>query len=114
MCSFNNNIPVNIPSHPYALLNWSILCNGDVEAESNFLLESLAACDTSTPDLVRYFTVNLAFVNYCDTLIDSLDAPILQNWMTREQIYPFVYSLLSLIQVYYRCQNVKGFLSIQA
>ena len=52
VCSFNNNIPVDIPSHPYVLLNQSILCNCNVEAESNFLLESLAACDPSTTDLV--------------------------------------------------------------
>ena len=44
MCSHNNNIPVNIPGHPYILMNRSILCNCDIEAESNFLLESLAAC----------------------------------------------------------------------
>ena len=45
MCSYNNNIPINIPGHPYVLMNQSILCNCDIEAESNFLLESLAACE---------------------------------------------------------------------
>ena len=45
MCSHNNNIPINIPGHPYMLMNRSILCNCDIEAESNFLLESLAACE---------------------------------------------------------------------
>ena len=44
ICTHNNNIPVNIPSHPYVLLNRSVLCNCEIEAESNFLLESLAAC----------------------------------------------------------------------
>ena len=44
MHSHNNNIPVNIPGHPYVLMNQSILCNCDIEVESNFLLESLAAC----------------------------------------------------------------------
>ena len=53
-----------------------------------FLIESLAACDTSTPDLVMYFTVNMAFINYFDSLIDSLDAPILQKWTCQEQILP--------------------------
>ena len=43
MCSHNNNILINIPSHPYVLMNRSILCNCNIEAESNFLLESLAA-----------------------------------------------------------------------
>ena len=41
--TYNNNIPVSIPSHPYILLDRSILCNCDIEAEDDFLLESLAA-----------------------------------------------------------------------
>ena len=45
ICTYNYNIPVNIPSHPYILLNRNVLCNCNIEAESNFLLESLAACD---------------------------------------------------------------------
>ena len=41
ICTYNNNnIPVNIPSHPYVLLDRNVLCNCDIEAESNFLLES--------------------------------------------------------------------------
>ena len=44
ICTHNNNIPVNIPSHPYVLLDRTILCNCDIEAVSNFLLESLTAC----------------------------------------------------------------------
>ena len=43
ICTYNNNIPVNIPSHPYVLLDRNVLCNCDIEAESNFLWESLAA-----------------------------------------------------------------------
>ena len=41
ICTHNNNIPLNIPSHPYVLLDRSILCNYDIEAKSNFLLESI-------------------------------------------------------------------------
>ena len=48
-CSTHNNIPIVIPSHPYVLLNRTILCNCIIEAENNFLLESIAACD---PDSV--------------------------------------------------------------
>ena len=88
MCSYNNSIPINIPSHPYVLLNRSILCNCDVEADSNFLLELLAACKNSETELVMYFTVNLAFVNYFDNLVESLDVPILKNWTTQEQLLP--------------------------
>ena len=89
ICLYNNNLPINIPS-PYVLLNQSTLWNCDVEDESNFLLESLAACDNSNTDmdLVMYFTVNLAFVNYFDNLVEYLDVPILKNWTTEEQILP--------------------------
>ena len=38
ICTYNNNIPVNIPSHPNVLMDRNILCNCDIEAESNFLL----------------------------------------------------------------------------
>ena len=74
MCLHNNNIPINIPGHPYILMNRSILCNCDIEAESNFLLESLAACEghVTKTDLEMHFTVNLAFMNYFDDMVDEL------------------------------------------
>ena len=76
MCSHNNNIPVNIPGHPYILMNQSILCNCDIEAESNFLLESLAACKgpDAKIDLEMHFTVNLAFINYFDDILENLES----------------------------------------
>ena len=84
----NNDAAVSIPSYPYILLNRSILCNCDIEAENSFLLESLAACHDSSSNLVMHFIVTMAFVTYFDSLMDSLDAPILQNWMMQEQILP--------------------------
>ena len=44
ICNINNDITIEIPSHPYVLVNRSILCNCGIEAENNFLLESLASC----------------------------------------------------------------------
>ena len=44
ICNINNDIPIKIPSHPYVLVNRSVLCNCGMEAENHFLLESLAAC----------------------------------------------------------------------
>ena len=78
MCLHNNNIPINIPGHPYVLMNRSILCNCDIEAESNFLLESLAACEgpVTKTDLEMHFTVNLAFMNYFDDMIEELGIQI--------------------------------------
>ena len=92
MCSHNNNIPINIPGHPYVLMNGSILCNCDVEAESNFLLESLAACEGSETktDLEKHFTINLAFVNYFGDITEELGIPVSQNWTTQEQILPLL------------------------
>ena len=78
MCLHNNNIPINIPGHLYVLMNRSILCNCNIEAESNFLLESLAACEGSETktDLEMHFTINLAFVNYVDDMIEELGMPV--------------------------------------
>ena len=71
-------------------MNKSILCNCDLEAESNFRLESLAACENpeTKADLVIYFTVNLAFVNYFEGAIENLNGSISKNWTTHEQILP--------------------------
>ena len=35
--NINNDIPIKIPSHPYALVNRSVLRNCDIEAENHFL-----------------------------------------------------------------------------
>ena len=32
----NNDIPVKIPSHPYVLVNRSILCNCGIKVEDNY------------------------------------------------------------------------------
>ena len=63
ICDINNNIPIKIPSHPYVLINRSVLCNCGIEAENHFLLKSLAACQDPNSKLTMYFTVNTAFVN---------------------------------------------------
>ena len=90
MCAHNNSNPINIPCHPYMFMNRSILCNCDVEAESNFLLKSLAAHESieAKTDLEMYFTVNLVFVNYFDDAIENLSIPVVKNWTTQEQILP--------------------------
>ena len=64
ICNDNHNFPVKIPSHPYVLLKRSVLCNCAIEAEINFLLESIAACPGKPSPLTMYYTVNTAFMNY--------------------------------------------------
>ena len=87
----NNDIPVKIASHPYVLVSRSVLCNWGIEAENNFLLESLAACHNAESKLAMYFTVNTAFVNYLDSLdnlTDSLKFPNSLNKTAYKQILP--------------------------
>ena len=59
ICTINNDIPIEIPSHPYILINRSVLCNCGIEAENNFLLESLVVCHDSNTNLIMYFTVDV-------------------------------------------------------
>ena len=90
VCSTHNNIPIEIPSHPYVLLNRTILCNCIIEAENNFLLESIVACDPdgNGADLEMYFVANTAFLNYFEELINKLEAPFLHNISMQEHILP--------------------------
>ena len=82
---------LKIPSHPYVLVNRSILCNCGVEVDNHHLLESLAACDNKNSKLTMYFTINTAFANYLEmfpNLTDSLQIPLIKNRTTYEQILP--------------------------
>ena len=90
VCSTHNNIPIEIPSHLYVLLNRMLLCNCIIEAESNFLLESIAACDPERDDvdLEMYFMANTAFLNYFDDLISTLDIPFFHNITRQEHVLP--------------------------
>ena len=76
ICNINNDIP----SHLYVLVNRSVLCDCGIEAENNFLFESLAACQDANSKLVMYLMVNTAIVNYLDWfpyLTESLEFPII-------------------------------------
>ena len=96
VCSTQSNILIEIPSHPYVLLNRTVLCNFVIEAENNFLLESIAACDPEGDgvDLEMYFMANTAFLNFLDELIKQ------------EHILPIsLWSQMTLIKSYYLLQK---------
>ena len=96
ICNINNDFPVRTPSHPGMLVNRSVLCNCGIEAENNFLLESLAACHDAKSKFVMYFTMNAAFVNYLEqftNMAESLKIPIITNKTTFEQILPISLSV---------------------
>ena len=91
ICNINNDIPVRIPSHPYVLVNRSVLCNCGIDVENHFLLKSLAACENANSKLTMYFTVNTVFVNYMDkfpNLTESHEFPVIKNRTTFEQTLP--------------------------
>ena len=91
ICTTNNDIPVKIPSHPYVLVNRSVLCNYSIEADNHCLLESLAACDNRNSKLTIYFTINTAFANYLEifpNFTESLQFLLIKNRTMYEQILP--------------------------
>ena len=91
ICNINNDISVKIPSHPYVLVNRSVLCNCGIEVENYCLLESLAVCQDTNSKLTMYFTVNTDFINYLDKfpkLTESIEFPIIKNKTTLEQTLP--------------------------
>ena len=89
ICNINNDIPVKIPSHPYVLVNRSMLCDCGIEADSHHLLELLAACNNKQTELTMYFTINLAFSNYLE-LIPNItnEIPINKDKTDFEQTLP--------------------------
>ena len=99
ICSINNDITIKIPSYPYVLVNRGVLYNCGMEAENNFLLESLAVCHDSNSKLVMYLMVNAAFVNYLhqiDNLTITLEYPILKNKTTFKQTLPISLNISKL------------------
>ena len=52
-----------------------------MEAESNFLLESLAACEgpNAKTDREMHFTLNLAIMNYFNDVLENLGKQISLN-----------------------------------
>ena len=67
-----------------------MLFNCGIEAENNFVLESLATWHDANTNLVMYFTVNTAFTNYIDqfNITEDLKFPILTNKTTSEYTLP--------------------------
>ena len=92
ICTINNDILTKIPSHPYILVNRSILCNSGIDVENNFQLESLAMCHDANTNSVVYFTVNTGFTNYIDqfNLTEDLKFPTLNNKTTSEYTLPIL------------------------
>ena len=87
ICSINNNIPNRNSKSPICISEQKhVLCNCRIEAENNYLLESLATCHDSNSELVMYFTINNTFTNYLNefNLTEEIEIPIFTNKSTLE------------------------------
>ena len=128
ICNINNDIPVKIPSHPYVLVNRSILCNCGIEVDSHHLLELHAVCDNELTKLTMYFTINLAFSNYLELMPNITDQlPINRGKTNFEQPLPVYLNvshfdnslsnrpgkLKEFIQNYMQCTNNKEIFDLQ-
>ena len=71
-------------------MNRSVLCNCRIEAENNYLLNSLAACHDSNSKLIMYFAINKAFTNYLNifNLTKEVEIPVFTNKSTLEITLP--------------------------
>ena len=65
----------------------TVLCTCGIEAENNFLSESIPACPGKQSALTMHYTVNTAFMHYFGSLVENLDTYISQNWTTQEQVF---------------------------
>ena len=63
ICMKDSPMARPLPSHPYVLVNRSILCNCHLQTGLNYLLKSLSSCDSGA-SFTMYFTVNLAFQHF--------------------------------------------------
>ena len=65
-CSHGFHMAHPVPSFPYVLINWSLLCNCHLQSGLTYLLKSLGSCSPSGK-FTMYFTINSAFNHYMST-----------------------------------------------
>ena len=116
ICNTNNDTPIKVPSHPYVLVNRSVLCSCGIEADNHYLLESVAACDNRNSKLVMYFTINMAFVNYLEMFPNITESFLLIRYRTTpEQPLPVNLSIPDFDTfLLHAPTNLKNFVQVYA
>ena len=64
ICTDNNNLATPILTHPYVLVNRSILCNCRIESGFTYVLQNIGSCEDKTLPGEMQFTINHAFYHY--------------------------------------------------
>ena len=106
ICNDNCSFPIKIPSHLYVLLKRTVLCYCGIEAENNFLLESIAACPGKQSALTMYYAANTVFMHCFDSLTDNLEIHISLNWTAQEQVFPISLCTSEFVLCKAVCSNV--------
>ena len=94
ICNDNQNFPIKIASHPFVSLKRAVLCNCAIEAENNFLLESIAMPAQQNNQL--YLCIIQITQHLCIILIVWYKIQKQKIWMyiflktqtTQEQVFP--------------------------
>ena len=90
----NDKHIICIPSHPYVLINRSVLCNCSIEADNHYLLKFIATCDNIDSKLIMYFSINMAFANYLDMFPNLTDSSqLIKDRTMYEQPFPINLSI---------------------
>ena len=113
ICNINNDITIKIPSHPYVLVNRSILWSCGIEMDKHHLLELIVSCDKKTTKLIMYFTINLAFTNYLDMLPNMTDSlPLIKDRTWYEQPLPIHLNIPHYDNsLNHRCTRLRDFMT---
>ena len=109
VCKDNNGFPLVISDKPYVLVNRSILCHCKLTSEFAYLSESLAPCpNQSLPNVVMYFTINLAFRHYYNQFWnESQKAGIILLLTTSEQTLPVYLTNSKIWNILEKPHNLK-------
>ena len=75
-CTINNYILIKLPDYSYVVVNRTIFCNCELEAEESFLLDSSAACTDNLVSCKMYVTLKLGFISYFHNWMDFNLPPI--------------------------------------
>ena len=105
--TFNQNSKSSL-----CLVNRSVLCNCRIEANNHYVLESIATCDNKDSNLVMYFTINMAFINYLNMLPNVTNLlTLIKDRTTYEQPLPINLCILTFdSSLTHAPTNLKSFI----
>ena len=96
ICNINNDVPIKIPSHPYVLVNRSVLCKLWYRSRKSLSFGIFGYMSRYKFKINYVLYSKYSFFNYLDqfpNLTESLEFPIIRNKTTSEQVLPISLSI---------------------